>query len=129
MLSDAERSTLGEIGQRLGRKVLAEVATVAQPDTILAWYRKLVARKFSGSQAHQGPGRPRLKRELEQLIFAWRARTGTGATTGSRRQGQGKHPSKLLSRRPLKNLKPRYGACVRGAAMRWATRMPPFDCR
>jgi putative transposase len=63
MLSDAERATLGEIGHRLGRKVLAEVATVARPDTILAWYRKLVARKFSGSQARQGPCRPRLKRE------------------------------------------------------------------
>jgi hypothetical protein len=33
-------ATLGEIGHRLGRKVLAEVATVARPDTILAWYRK-----------------------------------------------------------------------------------------
>jgi hypothetical protein len=42
-LSDAERATLGEIGHRLGRKVLGEVATVARPDTILAWYRKLVA--------------------------------------------------------------------------------------
>ena len=38
-LSDAERGVLGEIGHRLGRKVLAEVATVAQPDTILGWYR------------------------------------------------------------------------------------------
>jgi hypothetical protein len=64
MLSDAERATLGEIGHRLGRKVLAEVATVARPDTILAWYRKLVARKFSGSQARQGPGRPQLKRDV-----------------------------------------------------------------
>src|SRR5438874_12693770 len=41
-----DRATLGEIGHRLGHKVLAEAATVAQPDTILAWYRKLVARKF-----------------------------------------------------------------------------------
>jgi cytochrome P450 len=69
MLSDAERATLGEIGHRLGRKILAEVATVARPDTILAWYRKLVSRKFSGSQARQGPGRPLLKREVEQLII------------------------------------------------------------
>ena len=67
-LSDAERATLGEIGHRLGRKLLAEVATVAQPDTILAWYRKLVARKFDGSKARQGPGRPRVRREVEQLI-------------------------------------------------------------
>jgi hypothetical protein len=40
LLSDAGRATLGEIGHRLGRKVLAEVATVARPDTMLAWYRK-----------------------------------------------------------------------------------------
>jgi putative transposase len=45
-LSDAERAALSEIGHRLGRKVLGEVATVARPDTILGWYRKLVARKF-----------------------------------------------------------------------------------
>ena len=50
-LSDAERATLGEIGHRSGRKVLGEVANVARPDTILAWYRKLVARKFDGSNA------------------------------------------------------------------------------
>ena len=34
--SDAERATLGEIGFRLGRRTLSEVATAAQPDTILA---------------------------------------------------------------------------------------------
>src|SRR5712671_4031206 len=67
-LPDADRVTLGEIGHHPGRKILAEVATVAQPDTILAWYRKLVARKFDGSKARQGPGRPRIKREVEQLI-------------------------------------------------------------
>ena len=38
-LSDAERGVLGEIGHRLGRKVLADIATVARPDTILGWYR------------------------------------------------------------------------------------------
>jgi putative transposase len=67
-LSDAERATLAEIGHRLGRKVLAEVATVARPETILAWYRKLIARKFDGSKARRRPGRPRIKREVEELI-------------------------------------------------------------
>ena len=68
-LSDAERATLGEIGHRLGRKALAEVANVARPDTIiLAWYGKLVTHKFDGSHARRGPGRPRISREVEQLI-------------------------------------------------------------
>jgi hypothetical protein len=41
-LSDPERCTLAEIGKRLGRKHLAEVACIARPDTILAWYRRLI---------------------------------------------------------------------------------------
>src|SRR5258708_13207215 len=68
-LSDAERGVLGEICHRLGRKVLADVATIARRDTILGWYCKLVARKFDGSKARRGPGRPRIKREVEQLII------------------------------------------------------------
>src|SRR5712672_1622517 len=67
-LSDAERAALAEIGHRLGRKVLAEVAHVARPDTILAWYRKLIALKFDGSKARRSRGRPRIKREVERLI-------------------------------------------------------------
>jgi hypothetical protein len=47
-LSDPERSTLADIAKRLGRKYLAEVACVAKPETILAWYRRLIARKFEG---------------------------------------------------------------------------------
>jgi hypothetical protein len=68
-LSDAERGALGEVGHQLGHKVLADVATEACPETILGWYRKLVARKFDGSKARRGPGRPPIKREVEQLII------------------------------------------------------------
>src|SRR5215470_10531416 len=67
-LSDSERSTLAEIGKRLGRKCLAEVACVAKPETILAWYRRLIARKFDGSKHRSYPGRPRVGSELEALI-------------------------------------------------------------
>src|SRR5215472_2203313 len=49
-LSDPQRATLAEIGKRLGRKCLAEAACIAKPDTILAWYRRLVAQKFDGSK-------------------------------------------------------------------------------
>jgi putative transposase len=67
-ISDTERAVLAEIGHRLGRRLLAEVANVARPDTILAWYRKLIARKFDGSKARRSIGRPRIRREVEQLI-------------------------------------------------------------
>jgi putative transposase len=67
-LSDAARAKLGEIGHRPGRKALGEVATAVLPDTILAWYRGLIARKFDGSKKRRTPGRPRIDREVEKLI-------------------------------------------------------------
>ena len=41
---------------------------MAKPDTILAWYRKLIAQKFDGSQYRRYPGRPRIEPKLEALI-------------------------------------------------------------
>jgi len=67
-LSNPERITLAEIGEQLGRKALAEVACVAKPDTILAWYRRLIAQKFDGSKQRQYPGRPPVSSEVEALV-------------------------------------------------------------
>ena len=67
-LTDAERATLAEIAHRLGRKALKEVANVMKPDTIMGWYRKLVARKFDGSKSRSYPGRPRIDGEIEELV-------------------------------------------------------------
>jgi putative transposase len=49
-LTEGERSMLAEIGRRLGRQGLQQVARLAKPDTILGWYRQLVAEKFAGSK-------------------------------------------------------------------------------
>ena len=76
-LSDPERCTLAEIGKRLGRKALEKIAQVAKPDTILAWYRSLVAQKFDGSKRHSYPGRPRIDPAIEALIVRM-ARENTG---------------------------------------------------
>src|SRR5258705_1620340 len=67
-LSDPERSTLAEIGKRLGRKALCQVACVAKPDTILAWYRRLIAEKFDGSRQRSYPGRPSVERQIVDLV-------------------------------------------------------------
>ena len=66
-MSDGERKTLAEIGQKLGKQALEEVATIVKPDTILGWHRKLVAQKFDGSQQRKAPGRPTIDQELEAL--------------------------------------------------------------
>ena len=65
---DGEKCTLAEIAHRLGRKALAEVAVAAKPDTILRWFRRLVARKFDGSACRQSIGRPRVEKTIEGLI-------------------------------------------------------------
>ena len=67
-LSDGERATLAEIGKRLGRKGLQQVARIAKPDTILGWYRKLGAEKFDGSKQRRSPGRPRIRSEIEDVV-------------------------------------------------------------
>lgn len=46
LLSDPQKKTLAEIGHRLGRKALEDVANAAKPDAIIGWFRKLVAKKF-----------------------------------------------------------------------------------
>src|SRR5438477_2139891 len=67
-LSDGERATLAEVAKRLGRKVLRDIARLAKPDTILAWYRKLVARKFDGSKKRGLAGRPRVDVAVEEAV-------------------------------------------------------------
>ena len=62
-LTDDERRRLAAKGKALGRKVLAEVATIVTPDTLLAWYRRLIARKWDSSSRRK-PGRPRVMREM-----------------------------------------------------------------
>ena len=81
-LSDAERSTLAEIAKRLGRKALKEIARVAKPDTLLAWYRRLVAQKFDGSRRRAYPGRPPVSAEVEALVVRFARETVAGDTTG-----------------------------------------------
>jgi len=68
-LSDGERKTLAEIGKQLGKRALEDIATTGKPETILAWHRKLVAKKFDGSGKRMSPGRSRIDKDLEALIL------------------------------------------------------------
>jgi putative transposase len=61
---DDQRRRLAVRGKGLGRKLLAEVATLVTPDTLLAWHRKLIAQKYDG-HATRKPGRPHTAKELE----------------------------------------------------------------
>lgn len=79
-LTDVQRRRLARRAQRIGRRGLTEIATLVTPDTLLRWYRQLVARKYDGSK-RRGPGRPRTATEIERLILEMaRANPGWGYT-------------------------------------------------
>src|SRR4051794_7508241 len=65
--TDDQRCRLTAKAKGLGRKLLAEVATLVTPETLLAWHRKLIAQKYDGS-AQRGPGRPRIASAIEALV-------------------------------------------------------------
>src|SRR4051794_38907878 len=62
-----QRRRLAVRAKGLGRKLLADVATLVRPDTLLAWHRKLITRKYDGS-ARLKPGRPLTKNDLAALV-------------------------------------------------------------
>jgi putative transposase len=66
-LSDSQRRRLAVKGRALGWKALSEIAGIVTPDSILRWYRRLVARKYDGS-TRCGVGRPRVAVDRTGLV-------------------------------------------------------------
>ncbi len=67
--NDAERTLLGKIGKRMGIKALKDIACIVKPETIMNWYRKLVAKKFDGSRNRKKAGQPKTEKEIEELVI------------------------------------------------------------
>ncbi len=68
LFTDGQRRRLARRAKAIGRKGLFEIHTLVTPDTLLRWYRKLVAKKYDGSKARRA-GRPRTAAEIEKLIL------------------------------------------------------------
>jgi putative transposase len=66
-LNDDQRRRLAIRAKKLGKRVLHGLATIVTPKTLLAWHRKLIARKYDGSK-QRGPGRPRTQDEIQQWV-------------------------------------------------------------
>src|SRR6266566_6930573 len=62
-----QRCRLAVRAKTLSRKILVQVATIVRPETLLAWHRKLIAKKYDGS-AYRTPGRPRTATEISDLV-------------------------------------------------------------
>jgi len=65
--TDSQRCRLALRAKKLSRKVLAQVATIVTPQTLLAWHRKLIAKKYDGS-AYRVRGRPQTATEISGLV-------------------------------------------------------------
>ena len=70
-LTDDQRRRLAAKGARIGRRLLAEVATIVTPDTILRWHRRLIAAKWT--YPTRRVGRPGLMQEIRELIVRFAA--------------------------------------------------------
>jgi hypothetical protein len=83
LLSDSEKKTLAEIGFRLARKSLEDVANAVRPDTILGWYRKLVAQNsMVPRHVAARAGRESMQKSSNSLS-AWPRKIAAGVMIGS----------------------------------------------
>jgi putative transposase len=68
-LTDNERQELAELGAKLGKQALQEIATIAKPETILAWNRKFADQQAATSQPPKCVGLPRIDPEIEAVVI------------------------------------------------------------
>src|SRR5262244_3025963 len=104
--NDDQRRRLARKAKKLSRRLLSQVATIATPETLLAWYRRLIARKYYGS-AFRTPGRPRTVKDVAALIVRM-AEENRG--WGYRRiQGALANLGHVVARNTIANILKRHG--------------------
>src|SRR5207253_9745819 len=99
-------------------RVLQQVATIVTPDTILRWYRRLIAQKWTSDCRR--PGRPGLMKEIASLIV--RMATENPTWGYSRIQGALKNLDHRVARSTIaRMLKERGIPPVPGRPTSWRT--------
>ncbi|MBN2574405.1 MAG: hypothetical protein JXP73_07555 [Deltaproteobacteria bacterium] len=96
------------------------MATIASPETILRWYRELVARKYDGSE-RRGLGRPKKRGEIAELVVRMARENESWCYT--RIKGALQNLGYKLGRNPSKRILQEHGidsAPQRGRHMPWA---------
>jgi hypothetical protein len=91
-LTDEQRRRLAVKGRLLSRKLLEQVASLVTPDTILAWHRKLVARKWDYSQRPRR-GRPPVMKVIVRLVLRMALQNPTWGYTRIEGEPQLRRPS------------------------------------
>ncbi len=119
--TNAQRLRLAAKGRVLGRRVLVQVAGLVTPDTILRWYRELIAKKYDGS-ARRGRGRPTSAASLQGLVVQLARENPSWGYT--RIRGALRNLGHTLGRNTIKRILLAHGlepAPSRGKTMPWKT--------
>jgi len=72
LLDNQQRMRLAAKAKRLTRKLLEETSVLFTPDTVLGWYRRLIAQKYDGSENCKNPGRPKISQEITDLVIRFK---------------------------------------------------------
>ena len=88
--TDKQRRRLSVKAKALGRKTLEQFASLVTPDTLLRWFRSLVARKYDGTARRPGRGRPGKRDGIADLVVEMANKNQSWITLASGAPGQGR---------------------------------------
>ena len=86
-LTDNHRRRLAVKGFALGSETLASVITMFQPDTIIGWYKRLVAKKYDSSTKRQKGGKEPVSQEIIDSVLRF-ARRNVSCGNTQAKEGQ-----------------------------------------
>ncbi len=72
LLTNSQRMRVASKAKRLSRKMLEQCTVLFTPDTVMRWYRKLIAEKYDGSQNRPYAGRPPILQEVVDLVIRFK---------------------------------------------------------
>ena len=71
-LSNGQRMRVAAKAKRLSRKMLEQCTELFTPDTIMRWFRELVAQKYDGSENRTSPNRSQIGQEIVNLVIQFK---------------------------------------------------------
>jgi len=71
-LNNSQRMRVAAKAKRLSRKMLEQCTELFTADTIMRWFRELIAQKYDGSQNRTSPGRPQIGPEIVNLVIRFK---------------------------------------------------------
>ncbi|HET9626388.1 MAG TPA: hypothetical protein VFP84_33735, partial [Kofleriaceae bacterium] len=119
--TNAQRRRLAVKGRAIGRRTLEQLGGLVTPDTILRWYRELIAKKYDGTAQRRG-GSPGTATSLQHLVVQFATENPSWGYT--RIRGALRNLGHDLGRNTIKRILSKHGvepAPKRGKAMSWKT--------